>query len=157
MDYRPAALDNQNVAVKVKGTPFSARRLAAGIGAAVLLASAAIPSGRNAVVKIGKEAYDTALDAKAEFKYGEFGVLPYSAASMMLGNEQTPESLARFYSPSQYEEGRNLIATYITAANRLPDKQTKIKSGQVIIVPISDPKGKRLGDLIDEALRQYSK
>ena len=135
------------------------RKAGLGLGAAVMAAALVTPVGREAATNLEMGVRNTALDAMAEFRYGEAGVLPYNTTKIMLGNAQTPETLALHYGNSEYVRGvHDLVARYIMVANNLPDTNARIEAGQKIVIPFYDPQnGRRLGDLVDEALSHSSK
>ena len=139
--------------------PASVRKLAGGIATAVLLAGMAHPTIRDVATRTAKESYNTILDLKTTYRYGEAGTLPYTAVSgFKLPYDTTPERIAltMFWegnAPSDYidtEDLRNLFAHVIAAKNNLPSIDSKIEADRPIIIPIYDPKnGRRLGELLD--------
>lgn len=132
----------------------SARRVATGIGAAVLIASLFNPTISRKVSTVGSEAYNTVANIGITRKYGDAGIIKYTQTTANFPYEVTPRGLAREIAGEgaiAREIGlADLLARYITRANGLPDENTAIRAGQNINTLVYGYEtGRSLGSLVD--------
>ena len=131
--------------------PAAVRKLARGIGGAVLLVALATPTGQEAALNIGNGARNTVANISTVAKYWKAGIITYTPTQVRMPYETTPRAIAREIAGTNARDFPgidDLLAFYIVRKNNLPNEDAAIKAGQIVTTLVSDPNGQNLGNLV---------